>query len=299
MEGEPLMLGDLLRQTREQKNLSLNDVEQGTNIRKSYIKAIEDGNYEKLPGEVFLKGFIKAYGRFLGLDGKALIDQYKEEKNSTYSDSKINDTTTEESVSNIQQEKVTSADTTIKKENPIKKSPKSTVPNIGSLNTNDQYLKTQNSGNKRNIILLILIIVIIIGGAIMYLSFSQTSDEPKPSTPPVQQQTTQEQTTSSTPTQEVITDSQVSATFNQDCWTEVTADGKVILSETVKAGSSLNWKANKQIDITVGNAGAVDVTFNGQPIGKLGDVGAVVTKSFPAPNQSNQSTQQNANQTQQ
>ena len=75
------MLGDLLRQTREQKNLSLDDVEKGTNIRKLYIKAIEDGNYDKLPGEVFLKGFIKTYGKFLGLDGQKLIEQYKAEKN--------------------------------------------------------------------------------------------------------------------------------------------------------------------------------------------------------------------------
>ena len=48
------MLGDLLRETREQKKLSLEDVEQGTNIRKLYIKSIEDGDYDKLPGEVFL-----------------------------------------------------------------------------------------------------------------------------------------------------------------------------------------------------------------------------------------------------
>ena len=51
------MLGDLLRETREQKKLSLEDVEQGTNIRKLYIKSIEDGDYDKLPGEVFLKRF--------------------------------------------------------------------------------------------------------------------------------------------------------------------------------------------------------------------------------------------------
>ena len=75
------MLGDLLRETREQKNLSLDDVEKGTNIRKLYIKSIEEGNYEKLPGEVFLKGFIKTYGKFLGLDSQKLIEQYKQEKN--------------------------------------------------------------------------------------------------------------------------------------------------------------------------------------------------------------------------
>ena len=49
------MLGDLLRETREQKKLSLEDVEQGTNIRKLYIKSIEDGDYDKLLASI-LKG---------------------------------------------------------------------------------------------------------------------------------------------------------------------------------------------------------------------------------------------------
>ena len=87
------MLGDLLRETREQKNLSLEDVEQGTNIRKLYIKAIEDGNYEKLPGEVFLKGFIKTYGKFLGLNSQELIEQYKNEKNAPASTEEVASTT--------------------------------------------------------------------------------------------------------------------------------------------------------------------------------------------------------------
>ena len=70
------------------------------------------------------------------------------------------------------------------------------------------------------------------------------------------------------------------------------------MSETVKAGSTLNWKGNNQVEITVGNAGAVDITFNGQPQGKMGDVGAVVTKAFPAQNAA-AATQPNAQASQQ
>ena len=105
------MLGDLLRETREQKNLSLDDVEKGTNIRKLYIKSIEEGNYEKLPGEVFLKGFIKTYGKFLGLDSQKLIEQYKQEKNTPNPAEEINIETKKEEVApspteeNKQQEK--------------------------------------------------------------------------------------------------------------------------------------------------------------------------------------------------
>ena len=314
MEGELLMLGDLLRKTREEKNLSLSDIEKGTNIRKLYIKAIEEGDYGKLPGEVFCKGFIKTYAKFLGLDGQALIEQYKAEKNQTNiqpsdvqvelknSDSAKNSSevkssaneasTAKEAVKQVETAKVDKeveqkvekdSKKTAKPANKAKSDTK--VSSINSFATDEQYLKARSSGNKKNIVLLIIIIVVIIGGAIGYLSLSKDSSDTKVPTPTTQEQTSsQAEQQASTPPPAPVTGSEVVAVFNQDCWTEVKVDGNIVLSETVKAGTNLNWKANQQIDITVGNAGAVDITFNGQPAGKLGDVGAVVTKSFPAPN---------------
>ena len=55
------MVGYTLRQERERQELSIEDIEQGTSIRALYIEAIEDGEYDKLPGTVYTKGFIKNY----------------------------------------------------------------------------------------------------------------------------------------------------------------------------------------------------------------------------------------------
>ena len=44
------MVGYTLRQERERQNLSISDIEQGTSIRALYIEAIENGEYDKLPG---------------------------------------------------------------------------------------------------------------------------------------------------------------------------------------------------------------------------------------------------------
>lgn len=73
-------VGQYLKETREGKGLSFKDVEAGTSIRALYIEAIETGAYETVPGEVYLKGFIRNYANFLGLDGAALVRRYKEEQ---------------------------------------------------------------------------------------------------------------------------------------------------------------------------------------------------------------------------
>lgn len=296
------MLGDLLRETREQKNLSLEDAEKGTNIRKLYIKAIEDGNYDKLPGEVFLKGFMKTYAKFLGLDGQKIIEQYKAEKSGV----KLlpnNDEKTIEAEQSQPAEKTT-VEADLKKEEKIEKQPEKTtvdkpstkpVPNIDNFNESKKYLETKNSsGSKKNVFIIVIIIILIIVGAVAFLSNQGSDNQPAADTQPTTEQTQpqQQQAQQPAPAPAPVSGSDVSATFSQDCWTEVKVDGNTVLSETVKAGSSLNWKGNNQVEVTVGNAGAVDITFNGQPQGKMGDVGAVVTKAFVAPNAQAQQPQQ-------
>lgn len=284
------MLGDLLRETREQKNLSLDDVEKGTNIRKLYIKSIEEGNYEKLPGEVFLKGFIKTYGKFLGLDSQKLIEQYKQEKNTPNPAEEINIETKKEEVApspteeNKQQEKNSSTKTVN-----IQTKKEKNIPKIDSFSANQEYLQSHKNNSKRNILLVVAILIVIIGAVVVFIS-SQGSSDTKTTTTTETVTVTENQAKEPEP---IVSGAEVKAVFNEDCWTEVKVDGKVVLSETVKKGNTLTWKGDKQVDVTVGNAGAVDVTFNNQPAGKLGDIGAVVSKSFVAPNQQAQSTTEN------
>lgn len=287
------MLGDLLRETREQKKLSLEDVEQGTNIRKLYIKSIEDGDYDKLPGEVFLKGFIKTYGKFLGLNSLELIEQYKKEKNASASEKEVEPTNQvqEQPVSPAQPPKVEEK-ITEKTAEPTKEK---NIPKIDSFASNQAYLQPTKSNSKKNIFLVIIILIVIIGGAVFFLSSQDTSDTKAPVHTTQQESTQQPEQQAQQPAPApVVNGAEVTAVFNEDCWTEVKVDGNVVLSETVKKGSNLNWKGNNQIDITVGNAGAIDITFNNQPVGKLGDIGAVVTKSFVAPNAQNAQNQQPA-----
>lgn len=66
-------VGQLLKETREAKLYSLEEVEKHTKIRKELLEALEEDNYSKLPPLTFIQGFVKNYGKFLGLESEKLM----------------------------------------------------------------------------------------------------------------------------------------------------------------------------------------------------------------------------------
>ncbi len=70
-------IGRRLRAAREVRGVTLEAVEAGTHIRKRYLEAIEAGRARDIPGDVFLKGFLRSYADHLGLDGAAMVEDYK------------------------------------------------------------------------------------------------------------------------------------------------------------------------------------------------------------------------------
>lgn len=77
---EPTKLGEVLRAAREAKFIDLARVERDTKIRARYLSALEHGEYRDLPGAVYVKGFLRNYGIYLGLDPEYLIDLYRLEE---------------------------------------------------------------------------------------------------------------------------------------------------------------------------------------------------------------------------
>ena len=71
-------LGSYLRDAREARGLDLRDAAQQTRISINYLKAIEEEDFSKLPGEVFVKGFLKNYARFLRLPEDEVVKRYGE-----------------------------------------------------------------------------------------------------------------------------------------------------------------------------------------------------------------------------
>ncbi|MBX8508743.1 helix-turn-helix domain-containing protein [Pseudomonas cichorii] len=68
--------GETLRQARESKNWSLPDVALRLNLTVSSLTHLENGNFDKLPGHTFARGYVRAYAKLLELDQAALVDQF-------------------------------------------------------------------------------------------------------------------------------------------------------------------------------------------------------------------------------
>ena len=71
-------VGQLLRETRQEKGIALEDVEEHTRIRAKFLEALEEGHYDKLPTPGHVYGFLRNYALYLGLDVsevRALFDQ--------------------------------------------------------------------------------------------------------------------------------------------------------------------------------------------------------------------------------
>jgi len=77
---DTLTLGERLKKIRLERRLSLADVSKSTKIQVKYLAFLEDGEYSKLPADVYVKGYLKSYANYLGLSETILIKQYLREK---------------------------------------------------------------------------------------------------------------------------------------------------------------------------------------------------------------------------
>jgi hypothetical protein len=70
-------IGARLREARMHAKIDINEVEVQTKIRAKYLRAIENEEWDRLPGEVYVKSFLRTYGAYLGLDTRQLLDDFK------------------------------------------------------------------------------------------------------------------------------------------------------------------------------------------------------------------------------
>lgn len=79
-------LGNRLKEAREAKGLSLDQLQDLTKIQKRYLKGIEEGNYSMMPGKFYVRAFIKQYAEAVGIEPEELFEEYKNEIPATYDD---------------------------------------------------------------------------------------------------------------------------------------------------------------------------------------------------------------------
>ena len=255
------MVGDILRREREKQGLTIADIEKGTSIRGLYIEHIERGNIGELPGLVYAKGFVRNYAKFLRLNAEALVQQFAEENGSTPP--------------------------------PAPAEPESAPRRISLSTVGDESLSSISIGGTSSsyasifgkLAAGIIVLAALVGGGVAAIS-AINSPAQVPAAPPVKTEqpaapaAAAEADASDTARAAHADGVNVSVTLTERCWTEVSVDGKSVFEGIIEKGKTESWKGKESVVIRAGNAGALDVTFNGRKLGKFGDNGEVLERTF-------------------
>ncbi|WP_304353610.1 helix-turn-helix domain-containing protein [Brachyspira innocens] len=138
-------IGQILKNAREKKGLTIEELEASTHIVARFIKALENEEFDVLPGEIYVKGFIKNLSDKLSLDANMVLERYNLQKNGIKSEQDLLKNT--KSSKNVKKSKEnTEQDNTKEKENqpPAKESLKDVI------NTEKNEEKTIKETNKKN-----------------------------------------------------------------------------------------------------------------------------------------------------
>ena len=263
--GMDLSVGEILRRSRMHYKLSLSDVERELHIKPPQIEAIEGDHFERLPGKVYAIGFIRSYAEYLGLDADKMVRLFKVQGKTQTEDPALNFPVC------ASESKLPSAWMVIV----------STLALIGvliawNINTSgvisapkttsvtqtaipDIPERLQNAGQ---------------GGNLMK-SESTPKAVSKPSNVTYGPYLSDKiKTISAAAAAEGIRVHVV-----QNSWVEIrNAKGKTLVSRVLKAGEQYLIPKKKGMTITIGNAGGIRLSINGQDLALVGKAGEVVRR---------------------
>lgn len=286
--------GDRLKKEREQKSISLDDIALSTKIGTRLLRALEEEKFEQLPGGIFNKGFVRAYARHVGLDEEQAISDYL---------AALGDT----------QRRLAEPEAALPKENAheMRRAP------VHDLREPESEM--QIPWGLLALVLLLAALAIATWSyyhrsrgpertSVAPPSPAQVSlpalpprSEPQKSAPPGDGKaastpipTAEQSGLRSAPVAQAALHASAStdvvpASFavtlkgsdgSDECWVSIVADGQPPLEVTLTAPYEKVVQAKDEIIVKVGNAGALDVFFNGKKLGPLGDYGTVRTLTF-------------------
>lgn len=281
LEGFMERPGEYLKRQREMRGVSLEDISKVTKINIKLLKALERDDHESLPHQTFVKGFIRAYCKYAGIDADDAVLHYEE-------------------FLNKKAEEVKAAGS---------QQPNAVYPSPDTLNQN----KAASSVSKT----FITVISIILFFAIFFIGYTfyyprPTANDPQPaahiaettkniSEPPPQttspsidaEDTKKEPEKSSEIVEsqkDVVKEDtadvkkmplQLVVSAHKTTWIRVEVDKEKPFEVSLRDGENITWEAKEKFLLIIGNAGGVELTLNGKPVGKIGENGQVVRLVLP------------------
>ena len=263
-------LGERFRAAREARGLTLSDVAEHIRIRSVYLAAIEDENWAAIGAPVYIRGFLRTYARFLGLDPEEVVADFNGQASA----------------------------------------PPAPVPNAPGAPPKTSYLADEQAPTRglspliwaASLVAVILIAVVVYNEAMLRtrqtaaaLPSNTQVASPAASasalavstTSPVTDQSASPEASASvspgaSPSPGLSTSpgpNTLEVVFSAPSWLRVTVDGNVSMEGTFPAGTARQFHG-KIARLRIGNAGGVEIIVDGKSLGKLGSAGDVVERSF-------------------
>jgi len=281
---EDISLGIFLKKAREERHIELDEVVEATRIRRHNLEAIENEEWSKLPSQVFIKGFLKSYAEFLGLDKETVIHHYLRSQS-------FEKTTTE----------------TIKKTRQPSGRPYFIIVipflvlafivaliylnkrNISITDKGFQYFGTQSPGEKM--------------GGIAEKEDGKEQEKREKKMLLLENEAMVEEVNKTTLKSKPVDDTGVieestipmkreekkllsprfilTANVKSPTWIAISIDDMPVKEYLFQPGQSPRWTAEKGFNILVGNAAGIEFFFNGKEVGNLGAQGQVIRITLP------------------
>ena len=274
-------LGSKIQKQREMLNLSLEDIEKFTNIRTKYLQAIETGDLVELPSLVQGRGMLNNYSKFLNMDSDELLLMFAEglqtKRNEQYAPQKLEP----------------------------------------SNNSVDFHANIKPPGWRRFITADLLIVSTIIISLFVFVLWGAANltsnnngvqtDVPPSISSVLLEEATQTIAITTTPTLELVVSNgenfantenntdenttleipsdgniplQIYIIAKQRAFLKVTSDSKIVFNGRIVPGNAYEFSGNEVIEILTGNAAALDIYFNQNQLGSIGETGEVKTYLF-------------------
>ena len=236
--------GQRLQREREMRGITLEEIATSTKIGTRSLRALEEEDFDQLPGGIFNKGFVRAYAKYLGIDEEQAVADYLLAAGEA--------------------------------EQPLPNPPTEKVP---------EYSTVRESSGNGMWVTVALLLLLGAGGYYGWRWYQQTKQveaqapaaivatpAPPPATPmptPAADTTT----SAGAPTPEMTAQDGIllSIRAKKDAWISYTADDSPAREVNMKAtDQTFEIRAQKRIKLTLGNAGGVEVSYNGKSLPQLG-----------------------------
>ena len=289
--------GDRLKKQREQRSISLDDISLSTKIGTRMLRALEEEKFDQLPGGIFNKGFVRAYARHVGLDEEQTINEYITALGEAQQQALPAPPAPALKAPVVERESAPILD-------PPQRERAVEIPwgllALGLLLAaiafaTWSYYHRERRDETSTATPTPAAQATSVGspspGATQQIPTAPTENKSAPTTPipstdkPGQQAPSVGQLAlHGSATQEVpagaFTVVLRSTDEGEECWVSIIVDGQPPVEATLAGAQEKAIQGNREVIVKAGNIGALDVSFNGMKLGRLGDYGTVRTLTF-------------------